>query len=105
MVYKDKIGVEPTSSNKQAFETVELETSENKVARGIITDSEIKDEEQEAESGSESKPEIELDVEPNLESGLESISGSVTPEPTLRISKRVMNALNRLTMSLSTIYF
>ncbi|XP_070004180.1 uncharacterized protein [Nicotiana sylvestris] len=60
------------------------------------------DEEPEAEfgSGPKSKAEIESDVEPNLESELESNSGSVTLEPTLRRSKRVTNAPDRLTISL-----
>ena len=80
------------------------------MARGITTDSEIEDEEPEAEfeeeleaepeSEPEPEPEIESNAEPNLESGPESNSGSVTHEPTLRRSKRVMNALDRLTLSL-----
>lgn len=71
LMYKDKLEVEPTNTSKQSSKTVELEEiSENEVARGITIDSEIENEELEAESGSEpkSKPEIEStrDVEPTL---------------------------------------
>nr|XP_009771932.1 PREDICTED: uncharacterized protein LOC104222398 [Nicotiana sylvestris] len=88
-------------------ETVVLEEiSENEVARGITTDSEIEDEEPEAEfeeeleAEPEAEPEIESNPEPNLESGPESNSDSVTHEPTLRRSKRVTNATNRLVLSI-----
>ncbi|XP_070030235.1 uncharacterized protein [Nicotiana sylvestris] len=112
VMYKDKLGVEPTSTSRQTFETVELEDiSENEVAREITTYSKIEDAKPEAEPGSESEPEpeIESNGEPHLEPRLESNSESVTPKPTLRRSNRVTNAPDRLTLSLSlslsTIYF
>ncbi|XP_075110572.1 uncharacterized protein LOC142181555 [Nicotiana tabacum] len=105
---EDKLEVEPTNTSKQTMsEIVELEEiSENEVARGITTDSEIKDEEPEAEFEEElevepeAEPEIESNPEPNLESGPESNSDSVTHEPTLRRSKKVMNAPDRLVLSI-----
>lgn len=72
------------------------------MAKGFTANSKIEDEEPEAEFGlePEPEPEIESNTEPNPKSWLESNSGSITLEPTLRRSKRVTNAPDRLTLSL-----